>query len=295
MNRPDYNLLMTLDAVLAEGSVVRAARRLRLSPSAMSRALSRLREVTVDPLLVKSGRGLVPTPRAVALRAEVSHLVEKVESVLRPAERLDTARLSRSFTIRSGEGFVENFGPALLSRVAADAPGVVLKFVVKEEKDNKPLREGVVDLETAVVDAQTAPELMSQSLFSDRLAGVVRQGHPLCRGRLTAKRFAEGSHVLVSRRGEDKSVVDTVLAEAGLTRKIAVIVSGFAAAVFLARSSDLIAVVPGRHCGVLLEGMHCFRLPVSIPDFKVSMLWHPRLDADPAHRWLRSCVRDVCR
>lgn len=295
MTKPDFNLLLTLDAVLSEGSVVRAARRLRLSPSAMSRALNRLREATGDPLLVKSGRGLVPTPRAVALRAGVSRLVEEVESVLRPAERLDLARLVCNFTLRSGEGFVENFGPALISRVAAEAPGVVLKFVVKEEKDDKLLREGTVDLETAVVDPQTAPDLISQSLFRDRVVGVVRRGHPLSRGKITAARFAAGRHVLVSRRSEVRGVIDDALAEGGFERRIAAIVSGFAAAVFLARSSDLVAAVPERHCGDLLAGMHRFRLPLPLPDITVSMLWHPRQDADPAHRWLRACVREVCR
>ena len=295
MTRPDFNLLLTLDAVLSEGSVVKAAKRLRLSPSAMSRALNRLREATGDPLLVKSGRGLVPTPRAVALRQGVSRLVDEVESVLRPAGRLDLSRLVRTFTLRSGEGFVENFGPALISRVAAGAPGVVLKFMVKEEKDNKPLREGTVDLETAVVDPQTAPDLISQSLFRDRVVGVVRRGHPLSRGKVSAARFAAGRHVLVSRRGENRGMIDDALAEAGFERAIAAIVSGFSAAVFLARSSDLIAAVPERHCGVLLEGMHRFRLPLPLPDITVAMLWHPRLDADPAHRWLRACVREVCR
>src|SRR3712207_1560440 len=116
MSRPDFNLLVTLDAVLAEGNVARAARRLRLSPSAMSRALARLRETTGDPLLVRAGRGLVPTPRALELRERVSRLVQEAEAVLRPAEALDLRRLVRTFTLRSSEGFAENFGPDLIAR-----------------------------------------------------------------------------------------------------------------------------------------------------------------------------------
>src|SRR5947208_12448786 len=110
MSTPDFNLLVTLDAVLAEGSVASAAQRLRLSPSAMSRALARLRATTGDPLLVKAGRGLVPTPRALELRERVARLVQEAEAVLRPAEQLDLAGLVRTFTIRTREGFVENFG-----------------------------------------------------------------------------------------------------------------------------------------------------------------------------------------
>ena len=128
MATPDLNLLVTLDVLLAEGSVARAAQRLRLSPSAMSRALARLRRTTGDPLLVRAGRGLVPTPRALALRERVGQLVQDGEAVLRPAEMLDLRQLTRTFTLRTREGFVENFGPDLIARVGAQAPGVRLCF-----------------------------------------------------------------------------------------------------------------------------------------------------------------------
>src|SRR6476646_9175738 len=123
MSTPDLNLLVTLDVLLAEGSVARAARRLRLRPSAMSRALARLRRTTGAPLLVRAGRGLVPTPRALELRERVARLVQDAEAVLRPAERLDLTRLVRTFTLRSSDGFVESFGPALVARVGDEAPG----------------------------------------------------------------------------------------------------------------------------------------------------------------------------
>src|SRR3954453_20419072 len=127
MSTPDLNLLVTLDVLLTEGSVARAARRLRLSPSAMSRALARLRETTGDPLLVRAGRGLVPSPRALELRERVPQLVQDGEAVLRPAHALDLKRLVRTFTVRTSEGFVENFGPDLLARVGKQAPGVRLR------------------------------------------------------------------------------------------------------------------------------------------------------------------------
>src|SRR5690349_3163808 len=155
MSRPDLNLLITLNVLLAEGSVARAAQRLRLSPSAMSRALARLRAATGDPLLVRAGRGLVPTPRALALRERVGELVRESEAVLRPAETFDLGRLTRTFTLRTRDGFVENFGPALLARVAKAAPGIRLRFMPKPDRDSAPLRDGSVDLETGVIGDST--------------------------------------------------------------------------------------------------------------------------------------------
>lgn len=294
MARPDLNLLVTLDVLLAEGSVARAGHRLRLSPSAMSRALARLRATTGDPLLVRAGRGLVPTPRALALRERVSQLVQDAESVLRPAERLTLTTLVRTFTLRTSEGFVENFGPPLLDRLGRDAPGVRLRFVQKSQKDSAPLREGTVELETGVVDKTTAQELRVQALFNDRYIGVVRSGHALTKGRITPSRYAAGKHICVSRQGFEKGPVDDALEAFGLERELVTTVGGFATALALARASDLIATVPERHTGILRSGMYSFALPISTPEFTVSLLWHPRLDADLAHRWLRGCVREVC-
>jgi DNA-binding transcriptional LysR family regulator len=294
MAAPDFNLLVTLDVLLAEGSVARAARRLRLSPSAMSRALARLRETTGDPLLVRAGRGLVPTPRAIELREQVSLLVQDAEAVLRPAKKLRLKQLVRTFTLRTREGFVENFGPDLIARVGKEAPGVRLCFVQKLDKDSTPLRDGTVDLETGVVGKTAAPELRVQALFRDHFIGVVRTGHPLSQGEITPTRYAAGRHIDVSRRGQGKGPVDEALHPFGLEREITTIVGGFSAALALARASDLIATVPERHTGNLRAGMHSFALPIPTPEITVSLLWHPRLDADPAHRWLRGCVRDVC-
>ena len=294
MTRPDLNLLVTLEVLLAEGSVARAARRLRLSPSAMSRALARLRETTGDPLLVRAGRGLVPTPRAIEFRERVSQLVQDGEAVLRPVGKLDLQQHIRVFTLRTSEGFVENFGPTLLARIGAEAPGVQLRFVQKPNKDGTPLRDGTVDLETGVVEPTTSPELQVQALFRDRYIGVVRKGHPLSKGRITPARYATGRHIGVS-RDPDRDPIDAALATFDLQRKIVVsLAAGFSTALALARATDLIASVPERHTGNLRDGMHSFPLPISPPEFTVSMLWHPRLDADPGHRWLRGHVREVC-
>ena len=294
MSTPDFNLLITLDVLLAEGSVARAAKRLRLSPSAMSRALARLRETTGDPLLVRAGRGLVATPRALELRERVSQLVQDAEAVLRPAQQPDLKQLARTFTLRTSEGFVETFGAPLIARVAEQAPGVLLRFMHKPDKDSTSLRDGTVDLETGVVGKAAGPELRTQGLFRDRFIGVVRVGHPLSQGEITPERYAAGGHISVSRRGLDKGPVDEALAALQLERQVATIVAGFSTALALARATDLIAAVPERHTENLRAGMHSFALPVSLPEFTVAMLWHPRLDADPVHRWLRGCVREVC-
>ena len=294
MSHPDLNLLVTLDVLLTEGSVVGAAKRLQLSPSAMSRALARLREATGDPLLVRAGRSLVPTPRALELRERVGQLVQDAEAVLRPVETLDLKRLVRTFTLRNRDGFVENFGPYLIARVGEQAPGVRLRFVPKPDKDSTPLRDGSVDLETGVIGKTMGPEVRAQALFRDRFVGVVRTGHPLCKGRVTPRRYAAGRHVGVSRRGLDRGRIDDALEPLGLKREIVTLVGGFSEALALARVSDLIASVPERSTGNLRDGMFSFPLPVSLPEITISLLWHPRLDADPAHRWLRGCVRDAC-
>ena len=295
MATPDLNLLATLDVLLSEGSVVGAAQRLHLSASAMSRTLARLREATGDPLLVRAGRGLVPTPRALELRDRVRQVVEDAEAVLRPALKLDLKSLSRTFTIRSSEGFVENFGPELIARAAAEAPGVRLWFVPKPDKDSTPLRDGTVDLETGITASSMGPEIRTQGLFGDRFVGVVRKGHPLSKGKMTPKRYAAARHVLVSRRGLEMGPVDEALEKLGLFRNAVATVGGFSPAIALARASDMVATVPERHTWTLCESLDRFPLPMPVPGFTISLFWHPRLEADPPHRWLRSLVITVCR
>lgn len=295
MSSPDFNLLMTLQAVLEEGSVVGAARRLQLSPSAMSRALARLRETTGDPLLVRSGRGLVATPRALELRERVSQLVQEAEEVLRPALAPDLTQVTRSFSVRTSDGFVENFGSLLIQRVQQEAPHILLRFLQKPDRQNLGLKDGSVDLETGVIGANTAPELRMQALFDDHFVGVVRMGHELSVGDITPTRYAQAAHVSVSRRGSDRGPIpDEALQTLGLQRRLVTVVGGFASALALAREMDVVATVPARHTHKLRTGMYSFALPVATPTITVAMLWHPRLHNDPVHRWLRQCVKEVC-
>ncbi len=291
---PDLNLLLTLEALLAEGSVAGAARRLQLSPSAMSRALTRLRAVTGDPLLVRAGRHLVPTPHALALRDRVGHLVHEAQAVLRPAGDEQRGQLVRTFTVRASDGFVDNFGAPLLARIGADAPGVRLRFIQKMDKHSVLLRTGSVDLETGVIGEATSPEVRTRRLFGDRFVGVARSSHALTSGTITPARYAAQRHILVARRNVEVGPIDAALAPLGLQREVATFVGGFSAALALARATDLVATVPERHTGNLRAGMFTFALPLTLPEMTVSLMWHPRMEADPHHRWLRGCFFEVC-
>ncbi len=295
MPQLDFNLLLTLDVLLAEQNVARAARRLQLSPSAMSRALARLRETTGDPLLVRAGRGLVPTPRALELRERIGPLVQEIDAVLRPLKALKLGELARTFTLRSSDGFVENFGAALIERVSREAPGVRLCFLPKPDKASTPLREGAVDLETGVLGATMGPEIRTQALFRDEWVGLVREGHPLAQQqRVTAERFAQARHIGVSRRGEVGGPVDEALVSLGLQRNVVATVGGFMAALAIARSTDLVACVPDRHTQNLRNGLQSFALTFPVPPLTISLFWHPRFQADPAHLWMRQVVLEVC-
>lgn len=292
---PDLNLLHTLDVLLSEGSVTSAARKLRLSPSAMSRALARLRLVTGDQLLVRAGRGLVPTARATEMREKVGALVSDAHALLRPTDRLNFSTLERTFTLRSSDGFAETFGPSLIRKVRNEAPGVRLRFVRKLDKDSAGLRDGTFDLETGVVDEAIGPEVRAQALFSDRYVGVVRGDHPLRNLVVTPELYSQWDHVVAWRHGLDLGAIDDALLERSLRREVVASVDGFSAALALARGTDLIATVPEHHTTGLRSGMHSFPVPGPIYEFTISLLWHPRLDGDPAHRWLRECIRNTCR
>lgn len=297
MDNLDLNLLSALDVLLSEGSVTGAARKLGLSSSAMSRTLTRLRTATGDPLLVRAGRGLVPTPRAIEMRNIVHELMCDVRIVLRPkAGDIDLAKLERTFTIRASEGFVEMFSAPAVAAVASVAPHVRLRFAPKPDKNAAPLREGQIDLEVGVVGT-CAPEMRIQLLFHDRFVGAARIGHPLLSGAITPERYAACRHVAASRRGAFTGPVDAALAELGLSRNTMVVVPGFSDALRIARQSDLVALVPAsgfRRCYPSLEGISAFSLPVPTPEIAVSAIWHPRMDADPVHRWLRETVIATC-
>ena len=220
--------------------------------------------------------------------------MHEAAAVLGPVEAPDFARLDRTFTLRASDGFVENFGPGLIARVGQDAPGVRLRFVPKLSKDSAGLRDGSIDLEIGVIGEATGPEVRTRVLFKDRFVAVVGPAHAWADGAMAPARYAGGRHVMVSRTGAERGPIDEALALLGLEREVATFVGGFSAALALARATDLVATVPERQTGNLRAGLATIPLPFPAPAIVVSMLWHPRTDADPAHRWLRACVREVC-
>ncbi|MDF2776657.1 MAG: transcriptional regulator, LysR family [Enterobacteriaceae bacterium] len=297
MNVPDLNLLIALDALLAEASVAGAARRLGLSASAMSRTLSRLRATTGDPLLVRAGRHMVLTPHAEAIRERTQHTLFDTLTLLRPSPaELALSTLERTFVLRTNEGFIEAFGPTLIVAAATCAPHVRLRFVARAEKSAKALREGLVDLEVGV-RGEMGPEIRIQTLFRDRFVGVVRPGHPLAMlPEVGISDYLAHGHVVASRRGHTAGPVDMALAERGLERTIAAVVPGFPAALAVVQASELVGLIPASFLIHQPAAAYCmFELPVKVPGITLSQMWHPRAEADPAHRWLRQFVLEVCR
>jgi len=304
MPQTDLNLLIALETLLEDGSVAGAARRLGLSASAMSRTLARLRATTGDPLLVRAGREMVLTPYAETIRERTRDALHEARAVLRPSHtEPDLSTLRQTFTIRANDGFVEAFGSPLIAAATTIAPHVRLRFASKPEKSANPLRDGSADLEIGVL-GEMGPEVRLQALFRDRFMGVVRKGHPLERdGKITAERYVAFGHVVASRRANASGPVDDALALLGLERTIVAVVPGFPAALAVARTSDLIALIPASFVcahtacreGAASADIHAFDLPVATEQITVSQMWHPRVEVDPVHRWLRQLVLSVCR
>lgn len=284
------SLLVALDALLEEGSVTKAAERLRTSPPAMSRTLGRLRRVYGDALLVRAGQGLVPTPFAVELRDDVRAVVQSAQAVLtRSAPDLATA--ARVLTVQANEALLPLLGPALWSAARETAPGLRFRFLPEEVEGSSALRDGRVDLEVGVIGNRD-PEVRSQDLATDRICGLVRAEHPLACGRVTAERIAAAAHISVSRRGRAAGPLDDALADLGLRRTVAAVVPSLAGALLMVRESDLVCLWGERIGRDLVAGLglKAVTLPFELPALRLGMAWHPRLDGDGAHRWLRAQV-----
>ncbi|WP_446047192.1 LysR family transcriptional regulator [Streptomyces olivaceus] len=299
----DANLVVALDVLLAEQSVTRAAARLHTSPAAMSRTLGRLRRLLQDPLLVRAGQHMVPTPRALALRDEAASVVRRLGALLTPAAGVDPATLRSTFTLQTADLVGAALAAGLLALAAREAPGVSLRFRAEELEAGPALRDGRVDLEVGAID-HVDPETRVEDLVALRMTAAVRPGHPLTEGPLTPARFAAAEHVTVSRRGRFDGPVDVALAEHGLSRRVAVVLPGHLAALSLAARTDAVALVPAVPDGAgappspLTEqasalGLRLLDIPLALPPVAIGMAWHPRHTADGAHHWLRGAVRRV--
>ncbi|PDT02147.1 LysR family transcriptional regulator [Rhizobium chutanense] len=290
MSDLDFNLLVALDVLLREQSVSAAARRLGLSTSAMSRTLSRLRAALGDPILVPAGRGMVATPHALAIAEEVQVLRDAVKAVLSPPSTVEIREVRRHFTIRANEAFVLLYAADLSAAVTDAAPGIRLRFAPRSDKDLQALREAAVDLDIGVLP-RDGGELRCQTLFEDRFVGVARAGHPIFDAGITAEHYAALGHVVFSPQADYVGPVDRALAELGHERDVRLIVPSFPAVIAVAAASDLIGSVPKSYCkSAAIREIRTFDLPVAVPGFNIVQAWHPRMDADPAHRWLRALI-----
>ncbi|WKE67749.1 LysR family transcriptional regulator [Streptomyces sp. WP-1] len=299
----DANLAIALDALLTEHSVTRAAARLHTSPAAMSRTLARLRRVLQDPLLVRAGQAMVPTPRAQALREEAAAVVRGLGALLSPGASVDPAGLSCTFTLQAADLVGAALAPGLLRLSRREAPGVSFRIRAEELEAGPALRDGRIDLEVGAI-GHVDPETRVEELVGLRMVAAVRSGHPLAEGPLTPARFAAAQHVAVSRRGRFTGPLDAALAERDLRRRVSVVLPSHLAAMALAARSDLVCLVPAALPGAapspLTHDAHAFGLclldiPLELPRLTIGMAWHPRHTADGAHRWLRDAVRRALR
>ncbi|WP_064742876.1 LysR family transcriptional regulator [Pseudonocardia spinosispora] len=297
----DANLVVALDALLAEHSVTRAAQRLRTSPAAMSRTLSRLRRLLDDPLLVRAGQRMVPTPRADALRDEAAAVVRRCGALLAPDVAVDPATLRRTFTVQAADILAAALGPGLLEVTGTEAPGVSLRFRSEEVEGGPALRDGRTDLEVGSLD-RLDPEIHSEPLATLRMTAGVRAGHSLTMGEVTPARFASAHHISVSRRGRFTGPIDVALAEQNLHRRVVTVLPSHVAAMAVAARTDLVCLIPtpseggsrGPFAALASDfGLHLIEIPLSLPAVVIGMAWHPRHDADGGHEWMRSAVRRV--
>jgi DNA-binding transcriptional LysR family regulator len=292
----DWNLLAALDVLLAEGSVTAAADRLHLSVPATSRTLGRIRQAFGDPILVRAGRGLVPTPRALAIQERLHQLIEEAHALVELGRDVELATLRRTFVIRANEAMSSVLAARLVALAQAAAPEVSLRFVPEGAEDLAPLREGLVDLDVGVIP-DYGPEVRTEPLTQERLVGLVAPGHPLGSGRVTLRRIAEVEHISVSRRGRIRGTLDEVLEEHGLARKVVVTVPTFTAAAQIIANSELTGLITSRYAAefAALTGAHVYEVPARLHDLPLSQAWHVRHDLDPAHLWLRRQVAAVLR
>jgi DNA-binding transcriptional LysR family regulator len=290
----DWNLLEALDVLLAEGSVTAAAGRLHLSVPATSRTLGRIRQAFDDPILVRAGRGLVPTPRALAIAGRLHQLIEEAHTLVEAGRGLDLGSLERTFTIRANDAVTSLATPGLVARVAAAAPGVTLRFAPEGREDLAPLRDGLVDLDVGVI-GDLGPEVKTEPLYTDHMVGLVAAGHRLAAGRVTLRRIAAADHVAVSRRGRPHGAIDVVLASRGLTRNVAAVVPTFTAAAHIILHSELTGLLSARYARQVaaVTGARLYEIPAELPELPIAQAWHVRHDLDPAHRWLRTQVAAV--
>ncbi|PRY36723.1 LysR family transcriptional regulator [Umezawaea tangerina] len=294
----DLNLLRVFDALMDTGSVAKAAERLHLSAPATSRALGRLRRALNDPILVRAGRGLVPTPFALRSTGTVRALLDAADRLRTGPADTDPRSWRRTFSIRLNDGLVPVVAPRLTRRIAAEAPDVRLRFVPQDSKDPDPLRDGSIDLDVTVA-GPPPPDVHTSTLFTDHFVAVVAADSDLGRApRLTLDDLCHHPHVSASRRGLARGPLDDALEPLGRSRHVSAVVPTYAVGALMALEQDLICLVPHVTATHLVDRGVPLRLhdvPVTLPTADVELRWHRRVDDDPASRWLRTHLHDTIR
>ncbi|WP_433733947.1 LysR family transcriptional regulator [Nocardia sp. CA-129566] len=291
----DLNLLTALDALLEEGSVARAADRLHLTQPAMSRALARVRHAMDDQILVRSGRTMTPTPRAVAVREQVHALVQQAQAILAPERDIDLGTVERTFTLSWHDAITTAIGAQLLATVSRRAPGIRLRLLAEASTDTNDLRHGRVDLEIGATTPEQA-DISHTTVAHDRLVVVTRHYHPITD--MTLDNYAAAQHITVSRRGRLHDRIDDVLAQQHRHRHTVATVPTSTTALHIVRHSDLLVVVPEymTRSAVHDLALRVHPLPFDLAPTPVVMAWHQRYDGDRAHEWMRSeTAAALCR
>jgi DNA-binding transcriptional LysR family regulator len=307
----DLNLLRALDALLTTRHVTRAAAAVGVSQSAMSHSLAKLRALLGDPLLVR-GRGqgserehdgsvrtvsLVPTDRARAIQPRLRDALAELGAILE-APVFDPATAVRRFRVASADYIEIILLRELHARLSVEAPGVDLRFFDGGTRFVEGLAEGRYDVAVAPLPREhDVAGIQARRLVDESFVCVVRRGHPLTRGKLTAERFARATHALIAPAGGEGSFADTALARLGLSRRVAVSVPHFLAAPHLVAGSDLVLTLAARVAAAFADsfGLALLDLPpeLKMPDFTLSLLWHERRASDPAHAWFRRLFAEV--
>lgn len=286
----DLNLLKALDALLDEGSVTRAAQRLSLTQPAVSGMLTRLRDYFGDPLFVRTSHGMVPTLRASELSMPVKQILTDIAILLKPMQ-FDPMTAELTYTLVATDYALKAVVVPLIAALKQHAPRIRIAVrSVDSERMYQQLSRGEVDL--ALVTPQTTPDdLHGRALYQEEYVCVARSHHPLAAAsKMTLEQFCEQEHILVSTEGRFMGVTDEALAELSLTRRVGVSVNSFLVIPDILRSTDMIAVVPGRMVPVDSD-LAIIPLPLNVPGFTKSMAWHERTHRDPAHQWIRAlCV-----
>ncbi len=292
----DLNLLAVLDAILETGSVSRAAERAGITKAAMSHALARLRAQIGDPILVRAGQRWQLTARAQEIAIQVRDTTATARELLQRERSFEPATTAREFRIHATDHTLSLIGTAIGTQVAKHAPRATLRFLPIEADDVIPLRGGGSDLALGVFP-NLPPEFRTQALFHERFACVVRKGHPAVRGKLTLDTYLGLDHVVVAPRGRAGSTVDDALAARGHRRTVTRYVPYFVVALDLVSRTNCTVTISERLAGAYADrfGLQVLRAPIPLPTYTISQVWHPRVDAQPAHRWLRGQVLSAAR